>query len=80
MARKLRGVEDVNEVLTLHMGPNYVLLNVSLDFRDDLPASEVEERIAEFERLVRQRFPEIRRVFVEAESRLGRLKGRARSR
>ncbi|HHB11995.1 MAG TPA: cation transporter [Chromatiales bacterium] len=80
MARKLSGVEDVNEVLTLHMGPDYVLLNVSLDFRDDLPASEVEERIAEFERLVRQRFPEIRRVFVEAESRLGRLKGRARSR
>ncbi len=74
LARKLPGVEAVNEVLTLHMGPEYVLLNVALDFRDDLSAGEIEQRIAAFEREVRRRFPEIRRVFVEAESRKGQLR------
>ncbi len=77
IARGLPGVEDVTDVLTMHMGPDYVLLNVGLDFRDDLSAKEIEERIATFERLVRHRFPEIKRIFVEAESRFGRLKARA---
>lgn len=43
-AGRLRGVEDVNDVLTMHMGPDDVLLNVALDFRDDLSAAEVESR------------------------------------
>ena len=32
----------VNEVLTTHLGPADVLVNVSIDFRDDLTAREVE--------------------------------------
>ena len=31
-------VKHVNEVLTLHMGPEYIVATISLDFVDDVPA------------------------------------------
>ena len=34
----------VNEVLTLHLGPNDVLLTVSLDFKDNLSSRQVERQ------------------------------------
>jgi len=41
-----QGIKHVNEVLTLHLGPEDILLNVSLDFEDDLSSGEVEEAIS----------------------------------
>jgi len=63
-----RGVECVNEVLTLHMGPEFILVNLSLDFADALPAGEVETTVARMDARIKQAFPEVRRVFVEAEA------------
>ena len=40
LAAGISGVEKVNEVLTLHMGPEYILVNMSLDFDDELPAGQ----------------------------------------
>ena len=62
-----QGIKHVNEVLTLHLGPEDVLLNVSLDFEDDLSSGEVEEAISTLEFRIKQMFPEIRRVFIEAQ-------------
>jgi len=62
-----QGIKHVNEVLTLHLGPEDVLLNVSLDFEDDLSSGEVEEAISTLESRIKQMFPEIRRVFIEAQ-------------
>ena len=61
-------VLHVNEVLTLHLGPNDILLNVSLDFKDGLSSSQVEEAISNFESRIKGEFPEITRVFIEAQS------------
>jgi cation diffusion facilitator family transporter len=68
-AAALPAVVAVNEVLTLHMGPDYVLLNISVDFADDLPAGEVEQAIETLTKEIRTSHPSIQRVFVEAESR-----------
>ncbi len=62
-------VEHINEVLTMHMGPDFILANLSIDFRDDLPAGELEKLIAELDTRIKQAFPEVKRVFVEAEAR-----------
>ena len=62
-----QGIKHVNEVLTLHLGPEDILLNVSLDFEDDLSSGEVEEAISDLESRIKQMFPEIRRVFIEAQ-------------
>ncbi len=62
------GILRVNEHRSVHLGPEDVLLNLSLDFASDLSADEVEATIAEMERAIRGRYPEIRRVFIEAQS------------
>ncbi len=66
--REQSGILRVNEHRSMHLGPEEVLLNLSLDFASDLNADEVEAAIAEMERRIKAQFPEIRRVFIEAQS------------
>ena len=62
-------VNHVNEILTMHMGPDFILLNLSVDFPDDLPASDLEIVIAKLDRQIKQAFPNVKRIFIEAEAR-----------
>lgn len=61
-------IENINEVLTLHMGPEYILVTLSVDFNDDIMAGRVENIIASLNRKIRQDWPRVKRVFIEAES------------
>jgi cation diffusion facilitator family transporter len=61
----------VNELRNVHLGPDEVLLNLSLDFASDLSADQVEAAISDLERRIKSAYPEIRRVFIEAQSWLG---------
>jgi cation diffusion facilitator family transporter len=61
-------VERVNEVLTMHMGPEYILVNISMEFRDELATGQLERAIATMDRDIKKAFPEVRRVFIEAET------------
>jgi len=72
----LRGranIKHVNEVLTMHMGPDFILVNISVDFVDDISAREVAADIAGIDRAIKQKFPEVKRVFIEAEKRGNRF-------
>jgi cation diffusion facilitator family transporter len=71
LAQDVPEIERVGEVLTLHMGPEFILVNVSVDFRDDCPAGRVETAVASLGRAVKANWPRVKRVFVEAEA-LGR--------
>jgi cation diffusion facilitator family transporter len=61
-------VEHANEILTMHMGPEYILANISVDFRDSITAPEIEAAISEIEGRIKETFPAVRRVFIEAEA------------
>ena len=63
------GIDRINEILTMHMGPRDVLLNLSLDFRSALTSDQVEAEVARLERQIKAAFPEITRIFIEAEAR-----------
>lgn len=63
------GIDNLNEVLTMHMGPDFILVNVSIDFRDNIPASDLEDTIARMDTQIKEKFPTVKRIFVEAESR-----------
>jgi len=63
------GIEHVNEVLTMHMGPDYILVNVSVDFVDTATAEQVEDIVAAIDRELKEKIPQVKRVFVEAEPR-----------
>jgi cation diffusion facilitator family transporter len=57
----------VNEVATLHMGPNHIVVMLSVDFFDGLDSSEVETATTELNLLIKAADSSIRRVFIEAE-------------
>ena len=60
-------IEHVNEILTMHMGPDYILANISVDFNDNISADEIEKSIAEIDVKIKQQHPQIKRIFIEAE-------------
>jgi cation diffusion facilitator family transporter len=62
-------VEHVNEVLTMHMGPDYILATISVDFRDEATANDLELAVAEIDRTIKNQYPQIKRIFIEAEKR-----------
>ncbi len=61
------GIIRVNEMLTMHLGPKDVLLNLSLDFEGRLSSDEVERSISEMEAEIKAMFPEVTRIFIEAQ-------------
>ena len=63
------GVRGVNEVLTLHMGPEFLLVTISIEFADNQSADGIERTIATIDREIKESYPEVKRVFVEAEAR-----------
>ncbi|HIP94813.1 MAG TPA: cation transporter [Leucothrix sp.] len=69
MVDEIDPIERTNEVLTMHMGPNYILVNVSADFAPAASSDEVEGSIAELDKRIKKRFSNVKRIFVEAESR-----------
>jgi cation diffusion facilitator family transporter len=66
-ACSLPSVVRVNEVLTLHMGPEFILVTISMDFADHVAAGEVEAAIALLDGAIKREHPLVKRVFVEPE-------------
>ncbi len=62
-------IEHVNEVLTMHMGPDFILANISVDFADSKTADEIEIVIADIDKSIKSQNPQIKRIFIEAEKR-----------
>ncbi len=62
-------IDHVNEILTMHMGPDFILANISVDFADAISARDVETDIAAIDNSIKQKYPQIKRVFIEAEKR-----------
>ncbi len=62
------GVMHVNEVLTQHLGPRDILVNLSLDMADDLSAGAVEETVSRLDKALKARAPDVKRVFIEIQS------------
>jgi cation diffusion facilitator family transporter len=67
LARTKAQVAAVNEILTQHLGPRDVLVNLSLDFTDTTTAGVIEGTVSELEREIKARWPEVTRVFVEVQ-------------
>jgi len=73
LANEFDEVDYINEVLTMHMGPQYILVNLSIDFHDQVKAGKIEQVISDMDKRIKQKFPLVKRIFVEAEAR-GELK------
>ena len=51
----------------MHLGPDDVLATLSVDFDDSISADQVENIIAAIDQRIKQRFPSVKRIYIEAE-------------
>jgi len=64
-------IEHVNEVLTMHMGPEFILVNLSVDFQDSLSADQMERTVQKLDEQIKRAYPLVKRIFIECEARHG---------
>lgn len=64
LACEQNGVVGVGYVLTVHSSPDQITVMMNVDFRDDMLAGDVEQIVCRVEEEARQRWPQVRRLFV----------------
>lgn len=74
IVRQQPGVETTRPPLTMYLGPTDVVLALDVDFHDHLSAGEVEATIAQLQDSIRVKFPEFKRIFIEAKGLSGKLR------
>jgi hypothetical protein len=50
------------------MGPDFILVNISVDFVDPILATEVEVTVAGLDRTIKRAYPQVQRIFIEIET------------
>lgn len=62
-------VNTINELLAVHMGPENIIVTMSVDFEDSLDIGQLEGIISDLNTRIRETYPDqVRRVFIEVES------------
>jgi len=64
IACSYKEIKQVNEVLTMHMGPDFILVNISVDFVDPILATAVEATVAGLDSAIKRAYPLVQRIFV----------------
>jgi cation diffusion facilitator family transporter len=62
-------ISHVNEILTLQMGPDFILANISVDFVGPILSDAIEATVTRLDGAIKKAYPLVKRVFVETESR-----------
>ena len=64
LAASQTGVVGVGQILTVHSSPDQITVMMNVDFENAMPAGEVERIVCHVELEARQRWPQVRRLFV----------------
>jgi cation diffusion facilitator family transporter len=64
LACGMPGVVGVGHVLTSHSSPDQITVMMNVDFDDEIPARQVEQVVCRIEHEARERWPQVRRLFV----------------
>ena len=72
IAARCGGVEQVNNLITVHLAPDQVVAALSLEFRDPLTTPEIEKAVATIEQRIREKHPEVTSVFIKPQSSMTR--------
>ena len=60
------GVKKMLMPLTMHFGPDTVLLTVDIEFHKRLSATEVEEAVDRLDKSIRTQYPNIKHIYIQA--------------
>ena len=72
------GVANANGIITVHLAPSQIAVALSLEFDDELRTPEIEVKVAEIERQLRQLHPGVVSVFIKPQSSAGYREAAAR--
>lgn len=61
-------IDEVRGPLTMHFGPDELLVNLDVQFRAGLSSDEVTAAIDRIEDAIQARHPDVRRIFIEADA------------
>ncbi len=61
-------IEHINEALTLHMGPEFLIVNLSITFKRGLKTGTIEDTTEAVTSKIKAEFPYVKKVFIEAEN------------
>lgn len=66
LVKKEKTVANLSRPLTMHMAPHDVLLALDVQFETDLTSNEITEAVRRLEKNIRELYPEIKRIYIEA--------------
>lgn len=61
-------IRTINEIRTMHLGPQEVLVTASVDFEDWVSARTVEDVTSRLQQAIKSRYPEVQHLFIEVQS------------
>ena len=68
IVRTDEAVDFAHPPLTMHLGPQDVLVNLDIQFKDELSADDIEAAVDRIEATIRKTYPNVKRIYIEAES------------
>lgn len=68
LARTQPGVQGINGVLAVHLGPHQIVAAISAEFDDHMTAPEIERTVERLERELRSDVPQVTTMFIKPQS------------
>ncbi|KZC96625.1 MULTISPECIES: cation diffusion facilitator family transporter [Thalassospira] len=68
MVNAIPGIKRANEIITLHQGPQSLMVCISVDFQDNISSNQIEATVSQVEADIRSTIPGVAKVFIEAQN------------
>jgi cation diffusion facilitator family transporter len=68
LARRYPEVPRVHEILTMHMGPDFILANIAVELACDAPRERAHQILDGLDRDIKRAEPRVKRVFIEVQN------------
>jgi cation diffusion facilitator family transporter len=63
-----KSIRHINEIRTMHLGPEDVLVTASVDFNDEVSARTVEAVTARLQAAITAKYPQVKHLYIEVKS------------
>ncbi len=68
LAESVAGVKEVTQLLSMHLGPDVIILAMKVGFREGLDAAAIEDVTNRIEEKIRAELPAMRKIFIEVDA------------
>jgi cation diffusion facilitator family transporter len=65
---KIPEIKECGRLLTMHLGPDDILVNIDVEFIDDLSTDDVEAAVERIEARIKEAVPAVKKIYIEAQA------------